>query len=86
MNDDEQHLSYLIAHLARSDCYDHDEFDGKQLLRKAEELIAEASDRVGGQLIFLDCKDYMVQYYEKSGYEHFREEGDHHKMMKRILK
>lgn len=82
--------AFLIAHLARSDAFSHEQYDGSQLLREAEEMIATASDLVGGRLIYLDCKidetQKLIDYYTEHGYTEFNRSTDTVKMMKRILK
>lgn len=77
--------AYLIAQLARDDTYTHEQLDGRQMLRTAEELIARASDYVGGQLVFIECKvpNYadgasggfdLRTYYLDAGYQEFKTE------------
>lgn len=70
--------------------------DGRQMLRTAEELIAQASDLVGGRLIFIECKvadpeaadgmgGDLRSYYGDAGYEEYAVEGGYCTLGKRIL-
>lgn len=60
---------YLLAQLARSDTYTHEDFDCHELLVFAERKIREAISRIGGSMIYLDCKEPLIGYYEAQGYE-----------------
>ncbi len=60
--------AYLIAQLACSEAYSHDEFNGASLLGLAEDMIEQASAIVGGDLIYLQCDDELVGYYSDLGY------------------
>lgn len=59
---------YLLAQLARSDEYSHQDFDCSSLIVQAERLVKKAVETVGGQIIYLDCKRSLVLYYERQGY------------------
>lgn len=75
---------YLLAQLARNDAYSHDDFDGVNLLAQAEALIYGASKVVGGNVVYLDCKESLKGYYERFGYRclYFDPEKSMYKMMK----
>ncbi len=75
---------YLLAQLARSDAYTHDDFDCSRPLVFAEELIESSSEMVGGHIVHLDCKEGLDGYYEAHGYSklYFDEATQLHKMMK----
>lgn len=60
--------AYLIGQLARSK--DTVSGVGSRYLENALEYISEASDIVGGRLIYLDCTQGKQSYYEKRGF-HF---------------
>ena len=77
--------AYLIAQLARNrSMYSHDDYDGVSLLSAAEELIVQIGSAVGGELIILDCKDELVDYYEKNGYVELQPGSRFHRMAKGI--
>ena len=77
---------YLIAELARDDRYGSDQVNGELLINFAEARIRDAMTLVAGGLVYLDCKDEMVGYYNGFGYEeiYLDERTGLHKMMKRL--
>lgn len=58
--------AYLIGQLAKSTSAGHGV--GKELLTQAISYIYTAIQAVGGRLIYLDCKDDLVSYYERNGF------------------
>jgi hypothetical protein len=59
----------LIAQLARDDKYDGSVIDGAKLIADAEDLIEIGRRTLGGMLIYLDCKEQMIKFYQRNGYE-----------------
>lgn len=59
--------AYLIGQLARS--VNTKSGLGKEALIKAIEYIKGAQYYVGGRLVYLDCRDDLVKYYEKQGFK-----------------
>jgi predicted GNAT family N-acyltransferase len=59
----------LIAQLARDDSFDGSVIDGTKLIADAESLIEIGRQALGGMLIYLDCKEHMVKFYQRHGYE-----------------
>ncbi|MCI8425048.1 MAG: hypothetical protein HFJ72_05230 [Adlercreutzia sp.] len=59
---------YLLAQLARDDRFTRDDLDCSNLLSFAESIVDAAADAVGGNLLYLDCKEPLVGYYERFGY------------------
>ncbi|MBQ7653378.1 MAG: hypothetical protein IJS93_03305 [Clostridia bacterium] len=59
--------AYLIGQLARSE--DSQNGFGKTVLRQAISYIKSAQYFVGGKLVYLDCRDDLVKYYEKQGFK-----------------
>lgn len=64
---DETIPAYLIGQLARDDSTEKGV--GKELLQQAIQLIKNAQYYVGGKLVYLDCKDCMIKYYERHGFK-----------------
>ena len=64
---DETIPAYLIGQLARDD--DAEKGFGQELLQQAIQLIRNAQYYVGGKLVYLDCKDCMISYYERQGFK-----------------
>lgn len=64
---DDQVPAYLIGQLARSD--NAPKGTGAKLLNLAIQYIKNAQTYVGGRLVYLDCKDELVPYYESKGFQ-----------------
>lgn len=86
----ERYPGFLIAQLARNDLYTHEQYDGMRLLRTAEEFIAQASDLVGGTLIFLECKVAgadgrdLHDYYASAGYQEYSADAEYYSLCKKV--
>ncbi|MBR3328392.1 MAG: hypothetical protein IKG22_13815 [Atopobiaceae bacterium] len=78
---------YLVAQLARDDCYTHDDFDASRLLPFAGDVIAGAIAVVGGRFAYIDCRDELVGYYKRQDYEplYYDEGRDLHKLVKPLF-
>jgi hypothetical protein len=78
---------YLVAQLARDDRYTHEDFDASELLQLAEDKMSEAMSVVGGRLAYIDCKDELIDYYERQDYEplYFDEAKGLHKLIKPLF-
>ena len=59
---------YLLAQLARDDRCTHDDFDAAELILAAENFVEASVETVGGRVLYLDCKEQLVGYYERQGY------------------
>lgn len=60
-------VAFLIGQLARS--LDAPKGTGEFLLNEAQHYIAGVSDVIGGRIIYLDCEESLVPYYESNGFE-----------------
>ena len=58
----------LIGQLARDDRYSPDFIDGEALLKECEAYIEMGRRYIGGRIVYLDCREALVQTYRKSGY------------------
>lgn len=58
--------AYLIGQLARSQ--ETEKGSGKRILQTALEYIAEASNIVGGRIVYLDCSKEKESYYSDHGF------------------
>jgi hypothetical protein len=58
----------LIAQLARADGVSKEVITGQQLIENAEEVIEQGRRFLGGKVIYLDCKEPLVEFYENNGY------------------
>ncbi len=61
---------YLIGHLCRDDATEKG--FGKELLEIAISYIKTASNIVGGRLVYLDCKQELMGYYESFGFKYLQ--------------
>lgn len=57
--------AYLIGQLGRNDSYTKEDFDGEQLLKECYHAISEAARIVGGNLIVLECREWMYEKFYK---------------------
>ena len=60
---------FLLAQIARDDRFKKKDLDCSNLLGLAEGMIEEAATNVGGNVIYLDCIEDLVDYYQGFGYE-----------------
>jgi hypothetical protein len=58
----------LIAQLARCDKYDGMFISGQRLIEDAEDVIEQGRQYLGGKIIYLDCKEPLISFYERNGY------------------
>jgi hypothetical protein len=59
----------LVAQLARSDMYGHEDISGQELIWAAEDIIDSGRVFVGGSIIYLDCKEPLIDFYVGNGYD-----------------
>lgn len=70
--------AFLIGQLAKSTSASHG--FGRELLMQAIIHIRQAIQIVGGRLIYLDCKDELVSYYEQNGFKLLQKQKDLNQM------
>jgi len=58
----------LIAQLARGDGFSTVELDGKGMIQNAEEVIEKGRYYLGGKIVYLDCKELLLSFYQSHGY------------------
>jgi hypothetical protein len=58
----------LVGQLARADGFDSSDISGQEMIEDAEELIEKGRYYLGGKIVYLDCKDPLIKFYEKNGY------------------
>jgi hypothetical protein len=59
----------LVAQLARSDMYGNEDISGQELIWTAENIIDSGRKFVGGSIIYLDCKEPLIDFYTGNGYD-----------------
>jgi hypothetical protein len=76
---------YLIAQIGKDDSCLINKI-GVELLEEAHRLISEASDIVGGRVVYLECKkeNKLRQLYEKEGFRYLQDNEDLIQMVKII--
>lgn len=75
---DDQVPAYLVGQLARSDVAPKG--TGAMLLELAVEYIKTAQTYVGGRLVYLDCKDNLLAYYESKGFRFIQKNPDNEEL------
>ena len=70
--------AFLIGQLAKRTSASHG--FGRELLMQAIIHIRQAIQIVGGRLIYLDCKDELVSYYEQNGFKLLQKQKDLNQM------
>jgi hypothetical protein len=58
----------LIAQLARSDAFDSTVINGEEMILDAEQVVEQGRYYLGGKIIYLDCREQLIDFYTKSGY------------------
>jgi hypothetical protein len=58
----------LIGQLARTDGFDQSDISGQEMLEDAEVLIEKGRYYLGGKIVYLDCKEPLIKFYEQNGY------------------
>jgi retron-type reverse transcriptase len=59
----------LVGQLARDDRYDATFINGAELLIECERYIERGRQFLGGCIVYLDCKQALVETYQKSHYK-----------------
>jgi hypothetical protein len=59
----------LIAQLGRNDNFDKTIIDSKRMIADAEGIITRGRKYLGGKLIYIDCKEPLIQLYSGFGYK-----------------
>jgi hypothetical protein len=64
----------LIGQLGRSDDFNAADISGQEMIRDAETIIEMGREHIGGKIIYLDCKEPLIQVYQENGYNLMKEE------------
>jgi hypothetical protein len=64
----------LVGQLARADGFTSEDINGQEMLEDAEKIIELGREYLGGKLVYLDCKEKLIPFYEKNGYKPVRKE------------
>jgi hypothetical protein len=59
----------LIAQLARSDSFDPSDINGREMILDAEKVIEHGRRYLGGKIVYLDCREPLIDFYRGNGYE-----------------
>jgi hypothetical protein len=67
--DGQEHFGgLLVAQLARDDRFSSAAIDGAELLEDCETIIEQGRTYLGGRMLYVDCKEGLVAFYERNGY------------------
>jgi predicted GNAT family N-acyltransferase len=58
----------IIGEVGRSDKYSGSDLSGREIIADAEEIIEQGRKFLGGKIVYLDCREPLIQFYEKNGY------------------
>jgi hypothetical protein len=58
----------LIAQLARGDAFDSSDINGREMILDAEKIIDQGRYYLGGRIMYLDCREPLIDFYRESGY------------------
>jgi hypothetical protein len=58
----------LIGQLARSDLFDQSAINGKKMIDDAKDIIKQGRYFLGGKIVYLDCKEPLIEFYQENGY------------------
>jgi hypothetical protein len=58
----------LIAQLARSDRFSQSDINGGKMIDDAEDIIEQGRYYLGGKIVYLDCKEPLIEFYQGNGY------------------
>ena len=59
----------LVAQLARADGFDSSDISGHEMIDDAEEIIEKGRYYLGGKIVYLDCKEPLIDFYKENGYK-----------------
>jgi hypothetical protein len=79
----------LIGQLGRSDDFGTDDINGQELILAAEKIIEQGRYYLGGKIVYLDCREPLIEFYGKNGYALVKSEpypNGYHKMFKSLPK
>jgi hypothetical protein len=58
----------LIGQLARADRYCSSDINGNEMIDDAEDIIEQGRYYIGGKIVYLDCREPLVGFYQQNGY------------------
>ena len=59
----------LIAQLARADGFGPSDITGQEIVKQAEKIIEQGRHFLGGKIVYLDCKEPLIKFYQENGYK-----------------
>jgi hypothetical protein len=54
--------------LARSDGFSQSDINGHEMINDAEDIIEKGRYYIGGKIVYLDCRELLIEFYKKNGY------------------
>jgi hypothetical protein len=58
----------LVAQLGRSDAFASEDINGHEMIEDAEDVIERGRYYLGGKVVYLDCREPLIGFYEQNGY------------------
>ncbi len=60
--------SYLVGHFSKNDTNESEHF-GDDMFEAVYRVLNQSQELVGGAIVYLDCLDELITYYEKYGFK-----------------
>jgi len=79
----------LVGQLGRSDAFGTDDINGHEMIEDAEDVIDHGRYYLGGKIVYLDCREPLIKFYEQNGYSLVKSEpypNSYFKMFKSLPK
>lgn len=58
----------LVGQLGRADGFESPDINGQEMIEDAEKIIEKGRYYLGGKIVYLDCKEPLIKFYEDNGY------------------
>ncbi|GHU62136.1 hypothetical protein AGMMS49983_03040 [Clostridia bacterium] len=58
----------LIAQLGRNDAFESTDIGGREMIEDAEAVIEKGRYFIGGKIVYLDCREPLIKFYQENGY------------------
>jgi hypothetical protein len=74
-NSQDHFAGILVGQFARCDGFGNDTISGAEMIRDCDGIIEEGRNYLGGKVAYLDCRNPLIKYYERYGYQLLRQES-----------
>ncbi|GHU67065.1 hypothetical protein AGMMS49983_17690 [Clostridia bacterium] len=77
----------LVAQLGRNDSFSSLDISGTEMIADAEKIIEKGRYYLGGKIVYLDCRESLIHFYQDNGYSLLKNEvypSGYYKMFKTL--